>query len=624
MSTRGVPAPAADARPVLIYDGDCDFCRYWADYWHALTGERMRYAPYQRVAQDYPRISVDDFRAAVQYVGADGRVARAAEASFLTLSHAPHNAIWIRLYRRLPGFAWASERAYASIAAHRPLAFRITRALWGPSPTPPRHQRTIGLFLRVLALIYLAAFVSFGVQILGLVGAHGVLPLAPYLAELHALLGPAAWLHAPTLFWLDASDAALQLACAAGAALSLLLAFGVAPRVCLALLAVLYLSLFYAGQVFMEFQWDLLLIEIGWLAIALQSGSRLALWLGRWLLFRVVFLSGVVKLASGDPSWANLTALQYHFETQPLPTPLAWYAHQLPDPLLAALAAVHFAIELGFVFLIFLPRRARFVAAGAIVALQLGIMASGNYGFFNLQVLALCLLLLDDAALARVPQWLARIARREPGRLAARAIGLYALVVMPVSTIQIYEAFARRAASGPAAAVKDFVAPLRAVNPYGVFAHMVTERLELVVEGSADGRTWREYAFKYKPGDPRQAPRWVIPHQPRLDWQLWFAALGNLESDPWVTRFMARLLENSPDVLALLAANPFPDRPPVQVRARLERYRFGAPAAHAQGIWWERNEIGLYAPPFDASQLEAGARPPESAPALIDSLIRRR
>ncbi|HZP91544.1 MAG TPA: lipase maturation factor family protein, partial [Burkholderiales bacterium] len=490
----------------------------------------------------------------------------------------------------------------------------------------------IGLFLRALALIFLVAFVSLGVQVTGLVGSHGILPLAEYLAGLRQTLGWTAVLRFPGVFWLDAADASLQAACAAGAVLSILLFLGAMQRVALPLMVALYLSLFYAGQVFTQFQWDLLLIETGFLAIALQTGSAAALWLGRWLLFRFMFLSGAVKLLSGDPAWRDLTALYYHFETQPLPTPLAWYAHRLPHAALEWLAAGHFAIELGAVFLIFLPRRLRFVAAWAVIGLQLAILATGNYNFFNLLVLALALLLFDDAALERavaplkVKRWLERASLPRPGAFAARVVAAYAVAAFAIGATQIREKFQRHPVGGALHTMMEAVAPLRAVNPYGVFARMVTERLEIVVEGTADGVRWREYRFRYQPGAVTQAPRWVAPHQPRLDWQMWFAALGEANDSPWVARFLVRLLENSPPVLALLADNPFPENPPVAVRANLYRYRFGTAEERRRGVWWEREPAGMFYPPAGKAQLERGPSAPGATRprTLIDSLIRSR
>jgi Lipase maturation factor len=363
-------------------------------------------------------------------------------------------------------------------------------------------------------------------------------------------------------------------------------------------LFVLYLSYFYAGQDFMSFQWDLLLLEAGFLAIFLTGRSRIVVWLYRWLLFRYLFLAGAVKLLSGDPTWRDWTALTYHFWTQPLPTPLAWYAAQLPHWMLVAATAAALAVELVLVFLIFLPRRLRFVAACSVLLFQMLILLTGNYNFFNLLSMLLCIFLFDDAALRRVmPEWLAAWVRNRalrPGRAATIIATVLALVVVPVGLNRIWQRFT--GADLPVAgALTEVVAPLLVVNPYGLFAVMTTARPEIVIEGSADGHTWREYVFRYKPGPMLRAPSWNIPHQPRLDWQMWFAALGTFSQNRWFGSLMLRLLEGSPPVLALLDLNPFPDHPPEYVRARLYDYRFADPSVHAEtGQWWVRRDEGFY------------------------------
>jgi len=317
--------PDAEARPLLVYDADCGFCVYWARYWHKLTGDALQYQAYQEVAARYPAIPIADFRRAVQYITPDGRHAGGAEASFLTLSHARGKAHWLALYRHLPGFASLSEWVYASIAAHRPACHRLTLFLWGRDYDPPRHDLVCSLFLRLFGLIYLSAFVSFGVQAPGLIGSHGILPLEE-LVDAGARAGADRFFVMPMMFWWNAGDFAIQAVCWAGAGLSLLLVFNLLTRLSLFFLYVLYLSLLYAGQDFMTFQWDTFLLEAGFLALLLRFAATPGLWLLRWLLFRFMFMSGVVKLLSGDPNWWNLSALSYHFLTQPLPTPPAWYA----------------------------------------------------------------------------------------------------------------------------------------------------------------------------------------------------------------------------------------------------------------------------------------------------------
>ena len=313
-------------------------------------------------------------------------------------------------------------------------------------------------------------------------------------------------------------------------------------------------------------------------------------WLYRWLLFRYLFMAGAAKLVSGDLTWRNLTALQFHFETQPLPTPLAWYAAHLPNWLLVGGTAGALVVEVGLVVLIFAPRRPRMGYAWCVLGFQSLILLTGNYNFFNLLTMLLCVFLFDDAALrTAIPaRFASRVAGQapRPGRAETTIAMIVALLVVPVGADRVW-----RLLSGAGLPVADALAatvsPLHIVNSYGLFAVMTTTRPEIVVEGSDDGRQWREYEFRYKPGSVWSSPRWNIPHQPRLDWQMWFAALGGPADAQWFSGFLLRLLENSPRVLSLLAGNPFPDHPPKFVRATLFDYRFADAATHAAtGQWW--------------------------------------
>ncbi|HUN59021.1 MAG TPA: lipase maturation factor family protein [Candidatus Binataceae bacterium] len=592
----------ARRQPLLIYDGDCRFCMYWIRYWQRLTGTRVTYAPYQEVGSEHPEIPVAAFQRAVQYVSPDGKISSGAEAVLLTLDHAGGKGFWLSLYWRVPGFARVAETIYALIASNRGALYRPSRWLWGPDYEPPRYDLVSWLFFRAIGLIYLAAFVSFGVQALGLIGSGGILPLADFTAEIRSHVGFERYWLFPMVFWIGQSDFAIQAVCWAGAAISLLLIFNVLPRLSLLLLYAGYLSVFYAGQVFMGFQWDVLLLESGFLALVLSFATKPGIWLLRWLLFRFMFLSGAVKLLSGDPRWANLTALYYHFETQPLPTPVAWYADHLPHALLRAGTAATFVIELGLPFLIFCPRRLRFVAALGFLLLQTLIALTGNYCFFNLLGMALCLVLFDDAALGkllheRMTQFVQRRIKdaRQP-KMVAYTVGALAMLIVFVSLVQLYASFGGRV-SGPSARIADEIAPFSIVNTYGLFAVMTTTRPEIIVEGSDDGVHWREYAFKYKPGDVMRRPSWNIPYQPRLDWQMWFAALGSPAENPWFSQFLQRLLENSPEVTALLGSNPFPNEPPLYVRAVLYDYRYSSPQEKEEtGAWWVRRPEEIYYP----------------------------
>ena len=591
--------PPAGARPQLLYDGDCGFCFYWARYWQRLTGDSVDYRPYQQVLAQYPAIPEAEFQRAVQFVEPDGRRASAAEASFLTLSHAPGKGFWLALYRHLPGFAPVSELAYAFIARHRPAFFRLSLLLWGRRHEPPRYQLISFLFLRLFGLITLCAFVSFAVQAQGLIGSRGILPLSEFIEALAARFGPERFVLAPMVFWLNDSDFAIRAVCWAGAGFSLMLALNLLPRLSLVLIYALYLSLLYAGQTFMTFQWDTFLLETAIVALVMSFSPTIGVWLARWLLFRFMFMSGVVKLISGDPNWRDLSALSYHFLTQPLPTPLAWYAAQLPTGVLKATTGAMFFVELVLPFLIFYPRRLRFVAATGILILQSCILLTGNYNWFNLQTMLLCLPLFDDASLRRpLPSRVlefaqARAKNQVPRQAATIAVNAAALMLVALSLVQMDEQFG---GSPPAlaAAIDDLFEPFHLTSPYGLFAVMTTTRDEIIIEGSIDGVQWREYEFRYKPGDVNRRPPWNIPHQPRLDWQMWFAALDGAEQNPWFSRFLERLLQNEPSVTALLERNPFPDHPPTYVRAELYKYTFAGNDDH--GRWWERRLAGLYFP----------------------------
>jgi hypothetical protein len=470
------------------------------------------------------------------------------------------------------------------------------------------------LFLRSLGLVYLIAFWSLGVQVDGLLGSRGILPVADFLGAVGRYYpGPAHWHLVPSLLWLGASDAALRGVCVLGAVAALLLVLDVAPRSMLMLLWLLYLSLVAVGQDFLSFQWDVLLLETGLLAVLLAPGhfwlrprggswvSPLPLLLLWWLLFRLTFASGVVKLTWGDPTWRHLTALDFHYWTQPLPTWTAWYMSRLPEWLDRVSVVVMFVLELGAPLLIFGTRFTRRIACVGVLVLQGMIGATGNYTFFNMLTVALALLLLDDEAWSRVlPRGLvARLtgsapAGRTTASLPALAIGVLLLLG---SSAKFLETLTPRSAPASLDRVFAWVDPFRSLNGYGLFRVMTTTRREIVVEGSENGRDWQAYTFKDKPGDVMRRPRFVEPHQPRLDWQMWFAALGRYEDTKWFEPFLTRLLQGSPRVLGLLGGNPFPDRPPHYVRALLYDYRFTSAAERAAtGAWWRRRLLGAYSP----------------------------
>jgi hypothetical protein len=308
----------------------------------------------------------------------------------------------------------------------------------------------------------------------------------------------------------------------------------------------------------------------------------------------------MVKLLSDDPNWWNLSALSYHFFSQPLPTPLAWYAAHLPAGLLRFGTGALFFVELVLPFLIFCPRRLRFCAGFGILLLQSCIALTGNYNWFNLQTLLLCLLLFDDAALAKIlPRAVGGLLSARKTRPASRRVSRLAAVTGVLLVFcSLVEMDTRFGGTPPAFArtVDQLIEPLHLVSSYGLFAVMTTERDEIVIEGSSDGVEWREYAFRYKPGDLTRRPPWNIPHQPRLDWQMWFASLDDPRRLPWFQRFLERLLKNEPAVTGLLEKNPFPGTPPRYIRAQFYAYTFSDSEQKSKGIWWQRRLLGLYFP----------------------------
>jgi predicted DCC family thiol-disulfide oxidoreductase YuxK len=603
----------APARPLLIFDGDCHFCRRWIVRWQETTGDAVDYASSQEAGHRFPEIPAEDFRRSVVLVEPDGSVFRGAEAVLRSLSHGGEGSASYWCYRHLPGFAPAAEFLYGLVAGNRSLGSLLTRALWGKHVERPRYRLTRRVFLGGLALVYLAAFLSLWVQVHGLIGSQGILPAGPYLEAVHDQLGPSAYGRLPTLAWLGAGDAALHVLCGGGVLLALLLLAGIAPRLCLTGLWALYLSVTLAGQTFLSFQWDTLLLETGFLAILFAPGnllpgarrerptSRAFLFLLRCLLFKLMFASGLVKLWGNDETWWGLTALDYHYWTTCLPTWTGWYAHQLPALVQRSSVVLMFVIELAAPLLIFLPRRLRLLSFWPMAALQIGILATGNYGFFNLNTLVLCLLVLDDRALHRfLPARWSQPAegRPRPGRLRRGVAGALAAALFVLSLSGMATRFySRDLLPGALLEIHSWVRPFRSINNYGLFASMTTTRREIILEGSNDGREWLPYEFRWKPGDPARRPAFVQPHMPRLDWQMWFAALGDYRRHPWLVHCMQRIQAGSPTVLALLKDNPFPDEPPNYLRAVIYNYRFADPEVRkAEGVWWEREFIGSYTP----------------------------
>ena len=463
------------------------------------------------------------------------------------------------------------------------------------------------LFFALLGFTAVVAVGSFWAQLPGLVGRNGIAPAGQY-ADALRRARDVGFFDVPTLAWLSSGDWLLHVLCALGVLSGLAMIVNVAPRAASAVLWASWLSLTQVCHPFLDFQWDMLLVETAFFAFFYASpGVRpdersepnaLARFLMAWLACKVTLESGIVKLASGDPSWRDLSALTFHWWTQPLPT---WSSHLfagLPNAVQKLLCAGVFVLELPIPLLALGSRRARLVSALGLALLQAVLFAAGNYSYYSVLTFALAVPLLDDAFLKRLlPAWLfppeavpmARMNRW--GRLVAVLV-----VALGVGM------FLRRSFSF-AQPVLERVAAFHTVNAYGAFAWMTKTRPEIVIEGTADGETWRAYEFPFKPGRLDRRPEFIAPLQPRLDWQMWFAALGECSESPWILSLQRHLLLGTPEVLALLEENPFSAGPPKVIRTRVFEYRF-APWSE-RGTWWTRTETGPYCPPL---RLDADGR----------------
>jgi lipase maturation factor 1 len=511
-----------------------------------------------------------------------------------------------------------------------------------------------------MGVIYFSAFYSLAFQIRGLLGPNGLLPVREYLKLVAQDMPATRYWFAPTLLWLSSSNAALMALCSIGITASVLLVLNLWPRGMLVICFLLFLSFVTAAQDFSSYQSDGMLLSSGLICVffaprgfrpgwgASEPPSRVSLFLLQLVWFSIYFDSGVAKYFGGDPSWRDFTAMNEYYQNGPLPTWIGWYAQQLPPWFHALTARFTIFVELLLVWTLFLPRYFRIVCFFIVTFLQIGIILTANYAFLNYIVLALGFLLLDDRFLVRLlPRTWAPAVRenliaakpeaavveldlsrgvtelsgeenaappQKPSPsassnwlLKARQIGsaaylwgaafilawlLYANVFLILVQVLRGSPFPEK----PVALLE----PFRVANQYGLFGRMTWKRFEIEFQGSDDGTNWIAYPFRNKPQSPAEAPRIYAPYQPRFDWNLWFASLGEWRQNPWVLRVEESLLTNNRDVVALFAANPFSAHPPKQIRAVLWQYWFTDLATkRATGMWWKRAYLGLYAPSLE-------------------------
>ena len=451
---------------------------------------------------------------------------------------------------------------------------------------------------RGLGLIYLIAFAVTLEQFRPLLGERGLMPVSRYLERRR-------FRDAPSLFHARYSDRLLVVISLIGMVLALVILIGLPDSWPVPLtigiwllMWALYLSIVNVGQTFYSFGWESLLLEAGFLAAFLGPAWTMVpaplIWLFRWLLFRVEFGAGLIKLR-GDPCWRDLTCLYYHHETQPMPNPLAWYFHQMPKPLhRIEVAGSHFA-QLVAPVLLFFPQPIATYAGLVMVITQSWLVLSGNYAWLNLTTILLAISAFDDRALAHVLPL-----HPAPG---VAFVGFDAVVAVIVVLLLALSYRPARNLISREQIMNTSFDPLRLVNTYGAFGSVTRERNEVVLEATndetiTDDTLWREYEFRGKPGDPmRRPPQWA-PYHLRLDWLMWFAGLSPGYASAWLLPLVTKLLENDRATLRLLRRNPFPQKPPHAIRAVSYRYRFTTWRERREtGAWWVRTRLGEYFPP---------------------------
>jgi len=474
------------------------------------------------------------------------------------------------------------------------------RSRWLDAFAGDRYRLTRRLFQRGLALVYGIAFLVAANQFVPLLGEHGILPVPRFVAAVP-------FSASPSLFFLAPRDWAFTAAAWLGLALSLVALSGLSEKRGWLLSAltwgslwVLYLSFVNVGQIFYGFGWETMLLEAGFFAIFLGSErtvpSGIVVVLYRWMLFRTMFGAGLIKLR-GDSCWRDLTCLYYHYETQPMPNPLSWYFHWLPRPFHKLEVLFNHFTEIVVPFAYFAPQPFASIAGLLTIFFHLWLMASGNFSFLGLLTMVLAIPTIDDRMLRR----LLRIRTAPDAPLPSRRAHRWATVALAVLVGVLSIGPALNLVS-PHQAMNTSYDPLHLVNSYGAFGSITRPRYEVVVLGTSsdtiDARTpWREYAFKAKPGDPRRAPPQIAPYHLRLDWLMWFCGFTPWYQEPWFANFMAKLLQNDPRTLSLIAGNPFPERPPRHVRALLYEYRFTTPEERRRtGAWWVRELKDEYFP----------------------------
>ena len=459
------------------------------------------------------------------------------------------------------------------------------------------------LFERALAAIYLVAFIAAAVQFVPLLGERGLEPVGRWIEQVP-------FRQSPSLFYFLPKDTAFRAAAWLGIVLSLA-ALGSWPQrlgtlaasSVWAVLWLLYLSFVNIGQTFYGFGWETLLCEVGFFAIFLGGGKSAPniwlLWIFRWTLFRLMFGAGLIKLR-GDACWRDLTCLDYYFETQPMPNPVSWYFHWLPQSVHAAGVAINHFVEVAVPFAYFVPQPFASIAGVITILFQLALIVSGNLSWLNWLTIVLCIPLVSDA-------WLSWLPIHPPADISPEPAFHITLYIVAAAVVLLSIAPVTNLLSSRQLMNASFE-PLHLVNTYGAFGSITRERYEIVIAGTDEQELtpdtqWREYEFKGKPGDPARLPPQVAPYHMRLDWLMWFESMAPVPQSGWFFNLLAGLLQGDAQTIGLLRTNPFPNAPPHYIRAEYFLYKFTTPDERRRtGLWWNRQLVGTFYGPVSLAR----------------------
>ncbi|MFB6212270.1 MAG: lipase maturation factor family protein [Candidatus Magasanikbacteria bacterium] len=620
-------------KPLFIYDGNCGFCKFWVERWKHKVGNEVEFCPYQKIHKNFKNISKKDFQKSSKIVLPNKEIKEGAEGIFELFSYKDGVSWGKFIYQYIPGFSLISEKIYKLISKNRNLFAKLTHLLWGDKTKPSSYSTSTWIFQKLIAIIYGIAFLSLLTQITGLIGTNGILPVNKFLHSVQeSTSGLMTYLKAPTILWLSPTNSLLIILGSLGIIFSLLLFLNIIPLIAALMAWFLYLSITVGGQEFFAYQWDILLLEAGFLTLFIvpktininpkkiknkffetKKNNFAAIFLFWWLVFRVMFESGLVKIASQDITWRNLSALSYHYFTQPIPNLLSWFFYQLPNWFHKISTFITHITELVVPFLFFAPRKLRFLGGVITIAFQLMIFITGNYTFFNVLTVALALMLFDNEFWSKILKKYKFTTKYIHKKLHTKSVSsksqkrfaqVFLLLVLIISFGQIFSLITQSQLPKKLTKIKKPIANFRIINQYGLFANMTTKRPELIIEYSYNGNQWKEYDFRYKPDKLSEIPPQIAPHQPRLDWQMWFSALTAYHStlaskpqyDRWFIHFTKKLLQGSKSVEKLIKWKK--KNAPNYIRVKLYQYKFTTPKEKQRtGNWWKRKLVGTYLPP---------------------------